>query len=170
MNTSLTAKDIRDYFFQRLNSPVLSGQSQMMLNAKPEGEDKLVLFTHARKSDHKVEYTFQYDQGLQNRVQIKVETLDAGVSEQDFSCFLESLVSNDNIFGPDGFLCPRLSSLLKSIERAKTIFRRDDNPSKNIMACYFDDRVLDSEELKPLIYDYMGRPCIHYLFHSGTFS
>ncbi|MFA5259087.1 MAG: hypothetical protein WC979_07790 [Candidatus Pacearchaeota archaeon] len=169
MTTILTAEEIRDYFFQRLTSPVLSGQSQLLLGAQIKGVDKLTLFTHARKRDHNVEYTFQYNPGELDRIQIGVEALNGGVSEKDFSYFLTSLVSNDSIFGPDGFLCPRTISLEKSIERAKTVFRRNDDPLGNIMACSFDSSSFNADELKPLIYDYMGRPCIHYLFHSGTF-
>ena len=168
---SITSGELRDYVYGRIVSPPLPGNFQSLLNAKSLGNSSFQLWTRAVHDINSLTCTFDYSPDVAtDRVEVLLQPNKPGLDEGDVFRFLEQMVVGDRIF-QEGFpLCPRMRNFGKNIREAqRTFLRIDDVPGASI-ACRVPRIRGGKEYVKELIYDYMFRPGLFYLFRMGEFS
>jgi len=166
----LTSEELRDYVHDRIISPPLLGNFQLLLNSRKFGDSSLNLHTSSVGNVNSLSCLFSYQQGpLEDYVEMTLHPSRPGLDEKDVCRFLEKLVVGDRIF-QEGFpLCPRYKPFAKNVSLAQRHFRRADSPTEDKIACYIAGNRLGNLQVIGLIYDYMVRPGLFYLFRMGEF-
>ena len=167
----INATELRDYVHNRIISLPLRGQSQLLLNSKPLGECSLQLWAPFRTNINNLLCAFAYSSRTESDLaEIYLHPNRPGLDEGDAKRFLEQLVVGDKIF-QEGFpLCPRNRDFLRNVSDAQRTFVRLDNPAQCKLACSIPWSRYGKERIKDMVYDYLFREGLYYLFRMGDFS
>ena len=166
----LSSRVLRDYIKYRLTSPAIPGYSQLLVNVETLGDNVVTLSTPMYRRKNTVEYSVLFEKcDRMGKIEIVIHPHCPGVNDRDVTYFLEQY-PRYKIFEDGQPLCPRTVNLRRGIEKAKRFLRNNDVPSENKMVCYFERKGLNDEEVRVMIYDYMVRRGLYYLFHAGGFT
>jgi len=172
MPYKLSSVELANYIYERVYDPKFRGQRSVEISIS---EDSKSLVLTAPKGN-KVIFTPYFVEGrvtaegraTYDRIEIGIEPDKAGINSKDITGFLEKLVKDDIIFntGQPLFSYERQEAL----PAWREVLERANKTKKGKMICLIKDTNVSTERLRKIVYEYMFRPCLYYLFNLGSFT
>ena len=163
----LKSKNLRDYFFARLNSLKPSQRTSMGLETEISGNNHGIVLFALEKNKSIITPCFAVKEPF-NQIELRIKTDTIGIdNKQEVRSFLDYM--NEDVIFQRGEPLYSPEREVKILDWKK-VLQRENSGRKHSMICSIIDRNVGDSRLNGVIYEYMFRPCLYHVFHQGEFG